>query len=134
MDEVQFLAEAQKIEKVDHRERRKSTEKKDKEKSKRKQEAAKDDDDSVSSLSRSQSSSNRSSKKRKGGGRTTNQGKARECKLCKLAGAPEFVFKTHFTNQCKKKEQYAKALSGGAGQREKTKKEYKSMEKSSERS
>ena len=129
MDEVHFLAEAQKCETADHCERCKANEKKDKEKSKRKRESTKGDEDSVSSLSRSQASSNCSNKHQKGNGNTTSQGKAQECELCKLAGAPDFVYKTHFTNQCNKKDQYSKALSGGTGQREKIKREYKSMEK-----
>ena len=46
-----------------------------------------------------------------------------------MAGAPDFVFKSHYTNQCNRKEQYAKQMSGGAGSRQKTTREYKSMEK-----
>ena len=59
----------------------------------------------------------------------TNAGRARECELCKLAGAPEFVYKSHFTNQCKKKEQYQKAMSGGVAERHKAKNEYQLAEK-----
>ena len=127
--EVKFMAEAQKCKIADKRERRKAGERKEKEKSKRKRNDSTKDDDSVSSLSRSQASANGKSKRRRGNGKANGQGEARVCELCKLACAPDFVYKSHYTNQCKKKDQYAKQMSGGAGQRKTTVKEYKSMEK-----
>ena len=61
--------------------------------------------------------------------RATGPGQACQCELCKLAGAPEVVYLSHYTHQCKKKDNYAKALSGGVAQRKATVKEYKSMER-----
>jgi len=61
--------------------------------------------------------------------KTTNSGKARFCNMCKMSGAPNFVYETHNSKDCKKKEQYKKLLSGGAGNKEKANKEYKSFEK-----
>ena len=46
-----------------------------------------------------------------------------------MAGAPPFVFKSHFTNQCKKKGEYQQKLSGGAGSLQKAQKEYRLTEK-----
>ena len=46
-----------------------------------------------------------------------------------MAGAPPFVFKSHFTNQCKKKGEYQQKLSGGAGSRQKSQKEFRMTEK-----
>jgi len=61
--------------------------------------------------------------------KTTNNGKARFCNMCKMSGAPFFVYETHNDKDCKKKGQYKKLLSGGAGNRDKENKEYKSFEK-----
>ena len=58
-----------------------------------------------------------------------NAGCARECELCKLAGAPEFAYKSHYTNQCKKKGDYQKKISGGVGERAKALCEYELAEK-----
>ena len=129
MTDVKFLSEAQKCENADLKEQRRRSTEKTKEKSSNKRKKQEEDDDSVSTLSRSQKSDNRKGKRRKNGGETTGAGKARFCELCKLAGAPEYVYKTHYTNQCKKKDKYAQSLSGGAGQRKVTVKEYKSLEK-----
>jgi len=46
-----------------------------------------------------------------------------------MSGAPAFVYKMHNSKDCKKKEQYKKLLSRGAGNRDKANKEYKSFEK-----
>ena len=132
MTEVKFMAKAQKYEIADQRERHKAGKRKEKEKSKRKHNDSNKDDNSVSSLSCYQPSANGKSKRRKGNGKPNSQGEARVCELCelcKLAGAPDFMYKSHYTNQCKKKEQYAKKMSGGSGQRKMTIKEYKLMEK-----
>ena len=47
----------------------------------------------------------------------TNAGRAQECELCKLDGSREFVYKSHYTNQCNKKSDYKKKMSGGMGER-----------------
>ena len=119
-----FLSEAQKCEIKDQKERDQMTKARDNLKRKKKQE-----DDSVSTLSRSQKSSNYSGKRSKQSQRESPAGKARLCELCKMAGAPSFVYTTHNTTDCKKKEQYSKLLSGGAGQRKKATNEYRSHEK-----
>ena len=120
-----FLAQAQKAEAADAKERRRSSEQKEKNKKRKSQE----DDDSSKNLSRSQKAKNKRSKKKRDEEEETTQGQACVCELCKLAGAPDFVFKSHFTNQCNRKDQYAKQMSGGAGKRQKTTKEYRSQER-----
>ena len=124
---VKFLAQVQKCEAIDHCENEKRNKEKNKEKGKRKRDD--DDESSTSNLSRSQRDRNQKTKKKREGSDTSSAGKARLCELCKLAGAPEFVYTTHNTNQCRKKERYAQTLSGGAGSRKSASKELKSMEK-----
>jgi len=46
-----------------------------------------------------------------------------------MSGAPSCVYETHNVKYYKKKEQYEKLLSGGAGNRDKANQEYKSFEK-----
>ena len=53
---------------------------------------------------------------------------ARLCEFCKLAGAPDFVWKSHNSKDCKKKEDYAKAMSGGAGSRKQASNELRTKE------
>ena len=45
-----------------------------------------------------------------------------------MAGAPEFVYNTHSTSDCKKKDENAKKLSGSAGARKQATREYKKSE------
>lgn len=59
----------------------------------------------------------------------SNAGHARECKLCNLAGAPEFVYKSHYTNQYKKKGDYQKKMNGGVSECKNALHKYKSVEK-----
>ena len=124
MSNSKFLSEAQKCESIDTRERLKQT--KAREKLKRKKDA---DGDSVTNLNRTQKDKNSSSKKQKQNQTTTSSGQARICELCKAAGAPEFVYKTHNASHCRKKEDHIKALSGSAASRQKVTREYKSHEK-----
>ena len=119
-----FLSEAQKCEVKDQKEREQMTKARDNLKRKKKQE-----EDSVSTLSRSQKSSNYASKRSKQSQRESPAGKARLCELCKVAGAPSFVYTSHNTIDCKKKEQYSKLMSGGAGQRKKATNELRNHEK-----
>ena len=86
------------------------------------------DDDSTANLNRAQRERNQNGKGKKNG-RITNGGTARECELCKASWAPDFVYKSHYTNQCKKKEEFKKALSGGMAKRAQALKEYRSSEK-----
>ena len=46
-----------------------------------------------------------------------------------MTGAPEFVYLSHNTSDCKKKDEYARKLSGSAGQRQKATHKYKKGEK-----
>ena len=124
MSDSKFLAEAQKCAAMDAKDRLKQVAARDK--LKRKKEG---EDDSKSNLNGNQKATNSKSKKAKTGTKATYQGQARLCELCKMAGAPEHVFKTHYTNQCNKKEQYEKALSGSAGKRQAKVKEYRRTEK-----
>ena len=55
---------------------------------------------------------------------TTNAGGARQYKLYKLTGYPEFVYKFHFMNQCKKKEEYQRKMRGVVIKRHKAHKKY----------
>ena len=87
------------------------------------------DEDSGSGLNRVQKARNQNGKRQKTSHPTNNGGIARECELCKIAGAPPFVFKSHYTNQCKKKGEYQQKLSGGAGSRQKAQKEFRLTEK-----
>ena len=123
MSNSKFLSEAQKCE---------TTEKKEREKSQKKKETGKrkgGGDDSTNNLSRVQRDNNKKTKFRKENSSVTNAGRARECELCKFAGAPEFVYKSHYTNQCNKKGDYKKKMSGGMAERFKAQKEYKQTEK-----
>ena len=126
MSHSKFLAEAQKFEASDTKERLKN-EKQQQQREKLKHKR-KDNDESGSNLSRSQKERNSTFKKRRDNNPTTNAGKAQFCELCKAAGVPDFVFKSYNTNECKKKDQYAKALSGGARQRKKARTEYRRSE------
>ena len=126
MSDSKFLAEAQKCAAMDAKDRLKQATAR--EKLKRKKDPQ-DEDDSKSKLNGKQKGTISKSKKSKTGTKATYQGQARLCELCKMAGAPEHVFKTHYTNQCNKKEQYEKALSGSAGKRQAKVKEYRRTEK-----
>ena len=127
-EDTKFLAQVRKCKKADlcEQKRRASEKQKDKSSGKHKKE---DDDSSTGNLSRSQKDKNKLFKKKQEDTEPSGAGQARLCELCKLAGAPEHVFKTHYTSQCRKKERYAQALSGGAGSRRSTAKEFKSLEK-----
>lgn len=127
MTDTKFLAEAQKCATVDAKERQKLTQ--SRENLKRKKSQMDKNEHTDSKLDRAQNSKNASAKKRRQDIKTTNAGRARLCELCKLAGAPEYVFNTHYTNHCRKKGDYAKSLSGNVAQRQSKVKEYKAYEK-----
>ena len=124
MSKQKFLSEAQKIEVADKKKHPKDNNPKEKGKRKRTS-----DDDSHSNLSRPQQGRNQKGKRQRLNQPTNSSGIARECELCKAAGAPSFVYKSHYTNQCKKKEEYQQQLSGGAGARKKTQQEFRATEK-----
>ena len=123
MSSSKFLSEAQNFEAIEIKERQKGEKKKESLKRKSNKE-----DDSVSTLNRSQKDKNASSKKRKQNNETTNAGRQRLCELCKAAGTPEWVYTNHYTNQCKKKEEYARKLSGGVASRASATKDLRSKE------
>ena len=130
MDQFSFLLYLEKLEVKDAKERKERDD--NKEKLKRKSE--------VNRTGKSHPTDNRKNNKdhdnkrnRRDTQKTTNSGKAHFCNMCKMSGAPSFVYETHNAKDCKKKEQYKKLLSGGAGNRDKankeSNKEYKSFEK-----
>ena len=126
MTDSKFLAEAQKCEAIDNRDRQKLQ--KAKEALKRKRQSQ--DTDSMSTLSRSQASKNSSTKKaRTNSNPPSTAGVARFCELCKMAGAPEFVYTSHNTKNCKKKDEYARKLGGSLGQRQNAKREIRKSER-----
>lgn len=124
MSNSMFLSEAQKFETMDKKEQAKIAESKASLKKKK----TSPDEASTSALSRSSKSSNSSSKKRRTSFAPTSAGKARFCVLCKMAGAPDFVYNSHNYEYCKKKEEYEKKLSGSAGTRKHATREYKKSE------
>ena len=119
---AKFLSEAQKFEAIDLKDRQKLEKKREASKRKTRE------DDSISTLSRSQRSRNAKGTKRKMQTEPTSQGKARLCELCKLAGAPDYVYLSHNTNQCNKKDSYAAMMSGGTASRSKATKDFHSKE------
>jgi hypothetical protein len=123
MSNSKFLSEAQKFEAADAKERQKAEKKKEA----MKRHTNKEDDSQVS-LNRAQKDQNTSNKKRKTQNQSNSSGKQRYCELCKAAGAPEFVYGTHYTNQCNKKEEYERKLSGGMASRSGATKEMRSKD------
>jgi hypothetical protein len=120
MSKQKFLSEAQKCEAADKKKQKLGPIPKKKRKA---------EEDSESKLNRVQKARNQNGKRQRNSQPTNSGGIARECELCKMAGAPSFVFKSHFTNQCKKKGEYQQRLSGGAGSRQKAQKEFRVTEK-----
>ena len=121
MSHPKFLSEAHKCAEADRKLRAQKDE--DKQKNKRKRE------DSHANISRKDKNRNEKFKERRDQNPTNNSGRAKACELCKAAGAPEFVYKTHWASECTKKDRYAKLLSGGAGARQQAQKEFSASEK-----
>ena len=82
------------------------------------------DVDSMANLNRTQRDRNQNGK-----GKKHQSCSTLEYGLCEAVGAPDFVYKSHYTNQCKKKDEFKKALSGGVTKRTQAFKEYRSSEK-----
>ena len=120
MSKQKFLSEAQKFEAADKKKQKMGPIPKKKRSA---------DEDSGSGLSRAQKARNQNGKRQRTSQPINNGGVARECELCKMAGAPSFVYKSHFTSQCKKKAEYQQRLSGGTGSRQKAQKEFRATEK-----
>ena len=98
MSNSKFMSEAQKFESADAKESLKNQKKNEAMKRRRKEE------DIQASLIFSQKGKNNNGKRRKTQHQVTNAGKQRFCELCKEAGAPEFLYVSHNTNLCKKKQ------------------------------
>jgi len=83
--------------------------------------------DSTASMPRTdQNRSNNRAKKRRTDPKDKNaKGVALYCALCKEAGAPQWVYQNHNTNNCNKKEQHEKKLSGGSSNRSSFQREMK---------
>ena len=125
MNETIFLQRLEQVEKKDSRERKERED--NKEKLKRKSDANNHGKEHPNN-NRKDKSDRDTKRNRRDGQKSTNAGKQRFCNMCKIAGAPSFVYETHNDKECKKKDQYEKLLSGGAGKRYEAKKEYKSFE------
>ena len=123
MSDAKFLQCCEQIELKDNKDRKETQDRKDK--LKRKNGAPKEEE---SNANRQQKSKNKKFKGRRDEKKPTRQGNARFCQMCKTAGAPSFVYESHDGKDCTKKGKYEKLLSGGAGQKEKGKKEYQSFE------
>ena len=93
------------------------------EKLKKKNQALREDEAHGKGASRA--NRDKKSGKRRKSQHTTSQGKQRYCDLCKIAGAPEEVYTTHNTSQCRKADMYKKKLSGGFSSRSGAVKDYK---------
>ena len=104
-----FLLEAQKCEAADKKEQAKIAE--GKAALKKKKASSNEASSSGSGVSRSSKSTNSRSKKRQTFSSASPAGKARFCVLCKMAGAPDFVYTSHNTDVCNKKDEYQKKLS-----------------------
>ena len=125
MNETIFLQRLEQVKKKDSRERKEREDNKEKLKCKS---DANNQGEEHPNNNRKDKSDRDIKRNRRDGQKPTNTGKQRFCNMCKMSGAPSFVYKTHKDKECKKKDQYEKFLSGGAGKRYEAKKEYKSFE------
>ena len=113
MSYTKFLLEAQKCEQADKKATDQARSRKDKNnnnknnKGKRKH----DDADDRSDDERSSKKRTKSSRKSKSGRDRETYRPTKQCELCKAAGAPEQVYRSHYTNQCNKVEDYKKSCS-----------------------
>ena len=121
-----FLSEAQKCEAADKKEQAKIA--KGKAALKKKEASSDKASTSGSGLSRSSKSTNSKTKNHRTFSGASAAGKARFCVLCKMVGAPDFVYNSHNTDSCNKREEYQKKLSGSAGSRKQVTREYKQSE------
>ena len=123
MPHAKFLSEAHKCEEADKKARLRK-EKDDKSTANKRKR-----DDSQAGLARNQKNKNDKWKARQENSGRTAAGQARFCELCKGSGAPDFVCRSHNTKDCRKKGQYKRLLSGGAGSCQKAKDEFHSSKK-----
>ena len=121
-----FIDLVKRIEKRDIHDREIQDQAREKLKKRKAKDDAESGDNHGDNASRSDKNKNGKGKKsRRNEDSPSNAGKAKFCQLCKLAGAPEFVYKTHNTKDCRKKEKYERLLSGGVASRSNATKEYK---------
>jgi len=120
MNETIFLQRLEQVEKKDSRERKERED--NKEKLKRKSDTNNQGKEHPNN-NRKDKSNHDIKHNRRDGQKPTNTGKQRFCNMCKMSGAPSFVYETHNDKECKKKDQYEKLLSCGTGKRYEAKKE-----------
>lgn len=111
MTYAKFLLEAQKCEQADKRATELARSRNNKGNNKNNRKKRKHDD------AGDESDEDRSSKRSKKHSRNSKSGRdrdasrpPRQCELCKAAGAPEQVYRSHYTNQCNKVDEYKKKL------------------------
>ena len=127
MQASKFLLEAQKIKQADKRASEAKAAKDKKSKQESSSRKRRDHNDRKKSGDKDEPSNKRS---RRNGGfgkdRDCYSSKAnKQCELCKAAGAPEVVYKSHYTNQCNKAQEYAKKLKAKSND---GKREYRKVE------
>merc|ERR1711884_426334 len=93
MSHSKLLSEAQKCAEADRKLRVQKDKEDNKQSNKQKRE------DSLANIPRKDKSRNEKFKKGRDQNPTTNSGRAKACKLCKAAGAPEFVYKTQWASE-----------------------------------
>ena len=127
MDEAKFIDLVKRIEKRDIHDREIQDQAREKLKKRKAKDDAESGDNHGNNASRSDKNKNGKGRKscRNNEDSPSNAGRAKFCQLCKLAGAPEFVYKTHNAKDCRKKEKYERLLSGGVASRSNATKEYK---------
>ena len=121
MSHAKFNSEAQKCEEADKKGRQRQEQEQQTNKRKR--------EDQLANVSRKDQARNKKNRAREDSTKVNGGGKARLCELCKAAGAPESVYRSHWASKCQKKDRYAQLLSGGAGSRQKAQKELSASEK-----
>ena len=121
MTEQTFLTQVERLEIADEEQQKEMAAAR--EKLKKKNQALREDEAHGKGASRA--NRDKKSGKRRKSQHTTSQGKQRYCDLCKIAGAPEDVYTTHNTSQCRKADMYKKKLSGGFSSRSGAVKDYK---------
>ena len=137
MTDAKFEDIVQRLERQDQLERdRKDRKKVARKASKKRKNSDESEDDNTNSntkynnLNRVQRNTNKKTKRSKNNGKeSSSRGEARFCALCEVAGAPESVYTSHNTKDCRKKGYYKKAMCGTAGKRKEAGDEFKASEK-----
>ena len=103
MSEQTFLTQVERLEIADEEQQKEMAAAR--EKLKKKNQALRDDEAHGNGSNRADRDKKYGTKRRKSR-HPTSQGKQRFCELCKAAGAPEEVYSTHNTSQCRKADYY----------------------------